>query len=55
MSYGNNIVIRVPEMDKMDITGKLLEKYTEGTSYNTETKEWTVPSDVCTELIEERD
>lgn len=55
MSYGNNIVIRVPEIDKMDITGKLLEKYTKGTSYNTETKKWTVPGNVCAELIEEKD
>lgn len=49
------ITIKCKPMDEIDITGMLLEKYVEGTSYDKETKIWTVPQDVCDELQKERE
>ena len=47
--------IEVPEMDEADVLGMLLEKYTEGTTYDKETKSWIVPNEVYDRIKNSRE
>lgn len=39
-------IIIESNLDEADIAGRLLEKYVEGSTYNEETKIWSVPEDI---------
>lgn len=47
---GNRITIQAPNMDEIDVLGFLLEKYVQGTSYNKETKLWSIPDKIYEQL-----
>lgn len=45
------VIIYAPQMDELDITGQLLEKFTPGTTYDEKTKQWTVPEEIREHLL----
>jgi len=50
---GLNKTIRIyaQKYSEEDILGLLLERYVEGTTYNKETKIWSVPNEVYDEIV----
>ena len=51
MNGNNYITIKCDkEMDEIDVTGFLLQKYVKGSTYDKETKIWSVPQDVYDEI-----
>lgn len=46
LSGNKYITIYAPEMDEIDITGRLLEKYVEGAIYDEKNKVLSVPKEI---------
>lgn len=49
----NPNTIIAPEMDELDIFGKLMEKYYDGVAYDKNTKELSIPNKLIDEIMNE--
>lgn len=48
--FRNNTIV-APEMDELDILGKLMEQYYDGVKYNEDTKELSIPNEIIDEIM----
>ena len=49
----NPNTIIAPDMDELDILGKLIEKYYDGVTYDEHTKELSIPNKLIDEIMNE--
>ena len=50
-NFLNSNTIIAPEMDEIDVFGKLMEKYYDGVVYNEDTKELELPNSLIEEVM----